>query len=250
MTLMWIPKWLGESYSKLLTRFGQELFTFQQAKEFLSVNETKLAVTFNKLHSKRILLIFDRGKPRLYRLLNPENFILLASENVQNVEKIPQERYLRLILDCFRQTSEKLNIDAFAIYGSVARGTAGKTSDIDILVISEELRGSLGSRIGMLYGIEETLQDELRWLRKKGIYAGLSFYALRRFEAQRLPNLFLDLTEDAVILQDQNRFLEKTLLDLKMTLLEMGARRVFINRERWYWDLKPDYKFGERIAIA
>ncbi|MEM2876345.1 MAG: hypothetical protein QXL67_05290, partial [Candidatus Bathyarchaeia archaeon] len=39
-----------------------------------------LMVAFTKLHSKRILLIFDYGRPRLYRLLNPENFILLASE--------------------------------------------------------------------------------------------------------------------------------------------------------------------------
>jgi len=247
---MWIPKWLGECYSKLFGHFGQELFTFQQARELLTVNETKLAVAFSKLHSKRILLIFDHGRPRLYRLLNPDNFILLASETIKNMDKIPQERYLRIICDCFRRTSERLNMESFAVYGSVARGSATLNSDVDILLISEHLSGSLGSRMKTLYNMEEALHDEQRWLRKHGIYAGLSFYPLRKREAQRLPNLFLDLTEEAVILKDEEHFLERTLLELKTKLLKMGAKRVFINKEQWYWDLKPDYKFGETIAIT
>jgi len=40
------------------------------------------------------------------------------------------------------------------------------------------------------------------------------------------------------------------LLELKMRLLKLGAKRIFIDKERWYWDLKPDYKFGEVIAVA
>jgi len=60
----------------------------------------------------------------------------------------------------------------------------------------------------------------------------------------------LDLTDDGVILYDRNRFLEATLLELKMKLLRLGARRIFIDKEKWYWDLKPDYKFGETIAVA
>jgi len=247
---MWIPKWLGECYSGLFAHFGHELFTFQQAREFLSVNETKLAVAFSKLHSKRVLLIFDHRRPRFYRLLNPDNFILLASETIKNIDKIPQERYLRLICDWFRRTSETLNVESFAVYGSVARGSATSNSDVDTLLISKNLYGSLGSRMKTLCTIEKTLQDELRWLRKHSIYTGLSFYPLRKHEAQRLPNLFLDLTEEAVILKDEEHFLERTLLELKTKLLKMGAKRVFINKEQWYWDLKPDYKFGETIAVT
>jgi len=247
---MWIPKWLGECYSKLITCFGHDLFTFQQAKELLSTSDAKLSVAISKLHSKRILLIFSHGKPRLYRLLNPDNFILLASEIIRNLDKIAQERYLRLICDCFRQTSEMLNVEAFAVYGSIARGNATASSDLDILLISEDLGGSLGSRIGKLIHLEEACQGELGWLRRHNIYTALSFYPLRKSEAQSLPNLFLDLTEEAVILYDENRFLERTLLELKMKLLKIGAKRVFINREQWYWDLKPDYKFGEKVAVA
>ncbi len=247
---MWVPRWLGECYSKLFARFGQELFTFQQARELLFVGETKLAVAFSKLHSKRVLLVFGHGKPRLYRLLDPENFILLASEAVTNLDRVPQERYLRLVCDCFRRTSEVVNVEAFAVYGSVARGGATVNSDVDVLLISEDLSGSLGSRMGKLHAIEEACQGELGWLRRHGIFTGLSLYPLKKGEAQRLPSLFLDLTEEAVILHDKDRFLERTLLELKTKLLKMGARRVFINKERWYWDLKPDYKFGETVAVA
>jgi len=247
---MWIPRWLGECYSRLFTHFGQETFTFQQARELLSADKNKLAVAFSKLHSKRILLILDHGKPRLYRVLDPENFILITSETIKNLEKIPQERYLKLTCDCFRKASRALKVESFAVYGSVARGSATINSDIDVLIISEDLNGSLGSRIGQLYRVEESLRPELEWLRKNKIHTGFSFYPLRKHEAQGLPTLFLDLTEDAVILYDKDHFLDRTLLEMKMKLLKLGARRVFIDKEKWYWDLKPDYKFGEIVEVT
>ncbi|PDM26132.1 hypothetical protein CP083_05430 [Candidatus Bathyarchaeota archaeon B24-2] len=247
---MWIPRWLGECYSRLYMRFGQELFTFREAEEFLSFGEGKLSVAFSKLHSKRLLLIFDRGKPRLYRLLDPENVIFLASGIVKNFDRIPQERYLKLILDCLRIVLKKVDLESFAIYGSVARGSASDNSDIDILLISDSMRGSLGSRIDQLCRLEEELKEELRWLRKHGVYTSLSFYPLRKEEAKRIILLFLDLTEEAVILYDNNRFLETVLLGLKTKLLRLGVKKVVIDKGRWYWDLKPDYRFGEKIEIA
>jgi len=247
---MWIPKWLGEIYSKLYSSFELELFTFQQAREKLIIQENKLAVAFSKLHAKRGLLIFKPGKPRAYRLLDPENFLLLASENIRNVEKIPQERYLQLICSCHRQVSKSFETCSFAVYGSVARGTATSTSDIDILVISEDFQGSLGSRIEKLNEVEAFFQEELRWLSHRKIYTSLSFYPLKKEEAKRLPSIFLDLTEEAVILHDENQFLERLLVTFKAKLLQQGAKRIFIDKKHWYWDLKPDYKFGEKVEIA
>lgn len=246
---MWIPSWLGETYSKLYTKFEGELFTFQEAKEFLSFNENKLAVAFSKLHSNRILLIFEAARPRLYRLLDPQNFVVLASDAIQNLDKIPQERYVKLLCDAFRLTSKSFNLSSFAVYGTVARGVAGKDSDVDVLIVSNDFVGSLGLRAERLFRVEELLGSELAWLRKNGIYTSLSFYPLREEEAEKIPLLFLDLTEEAVILCDKNRFLERILTDFKAKLLKLGAKRTFINKENWYWDLKPDYKFGEEIPI-
>ena len=246
---MWIPRWLGEIYSRLFLNFEIELFTSSQAKESLAIDGGRLAVAFSKLHSKRILTIFKRSRPRVYRLLDPSNFILLTSEKVKNIEKIRQERYLPLILKSFRQALKRLHIQSFTVYGSVARGTGRDISDIDVLIVSNDFQGSMGSRIEDLLSIDDVLQEELRWLRKQGIYTGLSFYPLKPGEAERLPHLFLDLTEDAVILYDEDRFLESLLLELKAKLLRQGAVRVFLDRDHWYWDLKPDYKFGEIVEI-
>lgn len=231
-------------------RFGREIFTFGEAEEYLAFGEGKLSVAFSKLHSKRLLLVFDRGKPRRYRLLDPENFVFLASETVKNFDEIVQERYLKLILDCLRVALRMMNLESFAVYGSVARGSASNLSDVDILIISDSLHGSLGSRMEEMCGLEDAVREELRWLRRHGVYASLSFYPLRRDEAKKLPLLFLDLTDEAVILYDRNRFLESLLLDLKAKLLKSGAKRVFIDGQRWYWDLKPDYKFGDRVEVA
>ena len=247
---MWIPAWLGECYSKLYVKFGREVFKFSEAEAFLSVDRNKLSVAFSKLHSKRILLIFHRGRPRLYRLLNPENFIYLASGIVKNTEKIGSERYLNLILDCLRILLRTIDLESFAVYGSVARGTASNYSDVDLLLVSDSFEGSLASRIDKLYHVERRLGDELRWLREHGVYTSLSFYPLRREEAMRMPPLFLDLTEEAAILYDRNGFLESILLELKKELLMRGARRVELGKGRWYWDLMPGHKSGEKVAAA
>lgn len=231
-------------------RFGQELFTFSEAGQFLSFDENRLSVAFSRLHSRRVLLVFDRGRPRLYRLLDPENFLFLASGVVKNVDKIASERYLKLILDCLRVLLKTVDLGSFAVYGSVARGSASKCSDVDILLVSDSFEGSLGSRMEKLYHVEGMLEGELKWLREHGVYTSLSFYPLRRDEAQRLPMLFLDLTEEAAILYDENSFLEATLLNLKRRLLKQGARRVMVDEKHWYWDLKPNYRFGEKVEIA
>jgi predicted nucleotidyltransferase len=135
------------------------------------------------------------------------------------------------------------------LFGSAARGQLDEDSDIDILIISNDFQGSVGQRLERLLAVEDAVQEELRWLREQGIRTGLSFYPLRPAEAERLPDLFLDLTEDAAILYDEGRFLQTLLLELKARLLRQGATRTFIDRERWYWDLKPDYKFGETVEI-
>ena len=246
---MWIPKWLGEIYAKLYVQFNLELFTFQQARKALSIDERRLLVAFSKLHAKRVLTVFKRSSPRLYRLIDPECFILIASETIKNLDRIPQERYLNLICKCFKEVYKTFKLESFAIYGSVARGAARENSDVDILLISNSFQGTIASRIDELCKLEVAFRDELNWLSDHGVNTRLSYLPLRKEEAEKTPLLFLDLTEDAILLFDRNSFLESLLLKFKAKLVEKGAKRVFIDGEKWYWDLKPDYKFGDIVEI-
>jgi len=107
----------------------------------------------------------------------------------------------------------------------------------------------LGSRVEKLCKIEALVIDEVTWLRKHGIHTSLNFYPLQESEAKKMLLLFLDLTEEAIILYDKNQFLEKTLMELKARLLSRGARRILTDKGNWYWDLKPDYKFGDLVEI-
>jgi predicted nucleotidyltransferase len=165
------------------------------------------------------------------------------------LNKVSQERYVKVLCDAFYLLSRSLRITSLALYGTVARGTARENSDIDMLIVSNDFSGSVGRRIELLLHMEKRLEDELSWLRRHGIYTGFSFYPLTEEEASRRPLLFLDMTEDAIILYDKDRFLEKVLTEFKAELLRIGARRVFIGDEKWYWDLKPGYRFEEEITL-
>jgi len=246
---LWLPAWLGEVYSRLFLEFEGELFMYRDALELLGMDGNMFSVALSRLHKNRVLLVFDGGRPRRYRLLDPNGFILLASGMVRNLDRVPQERYVKALCDVFQVLSRSLRLTSLAVYGSVARGTAGENSDIDLLIVSNDFSGSIGRRMETLCRLEEKLGDELAWLRRHGVYTGFSFYPLTEEEASRRPLLFLDMTEDAVILYDKDRFLERVLTEFKAELLRLGAKRVFVDKENWYWDLKPGYRFGEKIMV-
>jgi len=221
-------------YAQLYVSFGRDTFSLKQALEASRLGEAKLAVAFSKLHSAGVLLVFKRSRPRVYRLLDPRNHLLQLS--TPNAGKVKQEEYTQLLYDTLRVMRRAMSITAFAVYGSVSRGEAEPTSDIDILVISESFQGSIASRIDSLAWVEDEVSDEIDMLRKHGLRPFLSFYPMRREEARRLPVLFLDLTEDACILYDEEGFLADVLSRLKAKLLSQGAKRISATGSR-YWDL-------------
>ncbi|RLE49700.1 MAG: hypothetical protein DRJ33_08020 [Candidatus Methanomethylicota archaeon] len=246
---MWLPRWLGEVYAKLFMCFGVELFTFDDALKVLNVDRAWLNVVFSKLHAKRVLCVYERSRPRLYRLLKPESFMAVAAGVLKNLDRVKQERYLQLICDVALDLIKRFNASSVCVYGSVARGKARLDSDLDVLVVSSVFKGSLTSRVEELCSVEDAVADELGFLKKRGVYASLSFYPLREDEVPRFPLVLLDVLEDGVIVYDRDFFLEKALAKFRERLARLGAKRVFISEDSWYWDLKPGYVFGEVIEI-
>ncbi len=77
---------------------------------------------------------------------------------------------------------------------------------------------------------------------------GLARIARAPRKAARPIPLYLDLTEDAVILHDRDAFFAQVLHRVRTSLKRLGARRIR-QGATWYWDLKPDFQPGEVIEI-
>ncbi len=135
-----------------------------------------------------------------------------------------------------------------AVFGSVARREYRRESDLDILVIAENLPRHRSGRIKLFEDAEEKVIGILDNLLDRGYAISLSPVILTPQEAEKVPPIFLDMVEDAVIVYDRGRLLEKILERVRRRLEELGAERIYVGK-KWYWRLKKDFRFGEVITI-
>jgi len=158
-------------------------------------------------------------------------------------------------LELARQYAEALlryfgeRLVSVVLYGSVARGHYTANSDIDLLIIAEGLPESRRERNRILVEIEEKeFSSILAALHRQGIYTDFSTKIKTPQEALKFSPLYLDLTEDAVILYDKDGFFRGVLERLRERLKELGAERVWRGKV-WYWKIKPDLKWGEILEL-
>ncbi|MGQ9780579.1 MAG: nucleotidyltransferase family protein [Bacillota bacterium] len=135
---------------------------------------------------------------------------------------------------------------ALAVFGSVARGTPRPDSDIDLVLVAEDLpRGRL-KRMEEFSRVEEIVRRLTAGF--KYVRPDLSPIIKEPAEIGAGSLLFLDLVDDVKICYDRDGFLARYLAGLKERLERMGARRIYC-KGAWYWVLKPDYRPGEVIEI-
>ncbi len=137
---------------------------------------------------------------------------------------------------------------SIALFGSVARRTARPDSDLDLFVIVDGLPRGRGARLATFDAVEQALAPDMEALRGAGIAVELSPVLRTPDDLQTASPLMLDLTEDAVIIEDRGEVLAAALADLRRRLRRLGSRRIW-RGARWYWDLKPDYRRGEIIRL-
>jgi hypothetical protein len=137
---------------------------------------------------------------------------------------------------------------SLALFGSVARRTARPDSDLDLFVVIDGLPRGRGARLATFEAVEAALAPEVDALADTGTAVELSPVLRTPDDLRTATPLMLDLTEDAVILEDRGGVLAAALADLRARLRRLGSRRIW-RGTRWYWDLKPDYKRGEIIHL-
>jgi predicted nucleotidyltransferase len=160
--------------------------------------------------------------------------------------KEPYRSVIEKLLELLSTMGDKLV--SVVIFGSVARGSARRDSDIDLLIVAESLPKSRMERQKLFLLVEEPLGPLVNDLWEKGFHIDFSPIILSVEEASKIRPIYLDMVEDSIILYDKDDFFKKTMGRLRKRLEELGSKRVWIG-EKWYWVLKPDIKFGEAFEI-
>lgn len=155
-----------------------------------------------------------------------------------------------LLRSLVRETSKgyENRLVSLVLFGSVARGTAGPLSDVDFLVVADPLPRGRGARLREFEPVEQALTPDLDALRAAGFRTSLAPVFKTPEEVERGSLLFLDLTIEARILVDRERFFERYLDRLRRRLAQLGSRRVPF-KGGYYWILKPDIRPGEVVEI-
>jgi len=137
---------------------------------------------------------------------------------------------------------------AVALFGSVARGEAGKTSDLDLLIIH---RGQPGAMLDDFLRILRELRQspEYRSLQDRGFLPDPYPVFFTREQLAGHPWLLLEVLDHGHILLDREGLLGEELGRLRKRMEILGTRKVVLPDGSWYWDLKPDWKPGEVIEL-
>ena len=133
---------------------------------------------------------------------------------------------------------------SIVLFGSVARREARPTSDVDILLVGEGLPRQHADRRQPFLDAWEAARTA-RGLRP----IEWNLIVKTPDEARYRSPLYLDMVEDAILILDQGRFFEEVLAGLRARMRELGSRRVHLPDGSWYWDLKPDFRWGDVVEI-
>ncbi|MBI5302908.1 MAG: nucleotidyltransferase domain-containing protein [Chloroflexi bacterium] len=137
---------------------------------------------------------------------------------------------------------------SLVIFGSVGRGTPRPDSDVDILIIADDLPVGRLSRVNEFRSVEDTLKPILADLYSAGRHVELSPVFKTREELAQGSPLLLDMIQDARVLYDRAGFFITTLAQFQARLEKLHARRIW-RGNAWLWDLKPDYRVGEVFEL-
>ena len=137
---------------------------------------------------------------------------------------------------------------SLAVFGSVARGMACPDSDIDLLLVVDDLPHGRIARVREFDVVEDRVTPALHRAADQGVHTTLSPVLKTPAEVDKGSPLFLDMTDQARLLEDRGGFLQNYLEQLSARLKNLGARRVQ-KGGGYYWLLKPDRKAGEVIEL-
>lgn len=159
------------------------------------------------------------------------------------------KEFLNLLLEELELHFAPKGIISVALFGSVSRGEAGPFSDIDLLIIHEEVPyDPVNKFVDILLEIRKSIAYETLIIR--GIYPEPSCIFMTPGELSRSPLILLDIMDHGILLKDARGFLDGKIRVLREKLESLGAQKIILKDGSWAWDLKPDLKIGEVFEIT
>jgi uncharacterized protein len=139
---------------------------------------------------------------------------------------------------------ERQGLISIVLFGSVARREARPTSDLDVLLVAEGLPRSQADR-------RQPFLDAWEIVRTARGLAHVEWNLIVKTGDQATYHnpLYLDMVEDAILILDRGGFFEGVLAAMRERMRELGSRRIHLPDGSWYWDLKPDFRWGDVVEI-
>ncbi|QQG47476.1 MAG: nucleotidyltransferase domain-containing protein [Candidatus Woesebacteria bacterium] len=157
------------------------------------------------------------------------------------------ETYQRL-LDIFKTEIDKRlgdKILSLVIFGSVSRGEAKGSSDIDIFTFfdnSKIKRNELNEILtSIILGLRKT--DEYMKLTDKKIYPEIYPFLISKSKARDYLWVSFDATEQGLIIKDTGDFAKDLIKEIKTKIGNIGGRRVELASEKTCWILYDDFSY-------
>jgi len=194
-----------------------------------------LVVSENRLYS-----LSERGE-RAEDLLESLEALLSPRISPKNFERLPcvyagfLSEYCEVLYEHF---SERLV--GVLVFGSVARGTWDRNSDIDLLVVVDGWDKPVWERTRELLELRRRMREteEFQRLAELNCPTTIRHYPLSRSEALEPHRIYLDACIEGVILYEREGFLSRVLEGFRKRLSDLGARRITAADGRTYWLLK------------
>jgi hypothetical protein len=138
---------------------------------------------------------------------------------------------------------------SLAVFGSWARGRATPESDIDVLLVADDLPGSRRKRVAEFSRVE-TDTDAARRRIWSGFDAQSSLSPVIKTpeEVKSGGPIFLDMTDWCDVLFDEDGFLRSYLDELRTRMARLGTRR-HRRKGGYYWEYKPGLRPKETVTL-
>ncbi len=136
------------------------------------------------------------------------------------------------------------------LFGSGARGTLRRGSDIDFLVIKRDSKQTYHKRVKEIVPLLDNIRETVEYQQVERLKLDLEpcFLILTMEEIADHPPILIDISQEGKILFDRKGFLNTHVSEVRRTLTRLGATKK-MTPQGHYWVLKPDLRIGEVIEI-